>query len=185
MRAIICQLKPCVTLHSEELLDSEPLFHQPLQPRFVENIEGKFFVGKHSQCRPFGACDQFGSFFHRQVGILSEDRPYHADHHLQASDLFSFLLFFTQITILPHPVRIFHTAPDRSLLRASRGRARRTGQHANRLTPVVLIVTAAVPESNSPGSAKAGHTNEPSGGNRSARHACPIAYWLTQNTPNP
>jgi hypothetical protein len=95
MRAIICQPTACQRLRIDELLDPEPLFHQALQPRFVENIEGEFFVGKHSQRCSFRASDQFGSFFHRQVGILSEDRRHHADHHLQASDLFSFLLFFT------------------------------------------------------------------------------------------
>jgi hypothetical protein len=100
-----------------ELLNPEPFLHQPLQPWFVENIEGEFFVGEHGQRRPFGACHKFGSFFHRQVGILSEDRRHHADHHLQASDLFSFLLFLIRVAILLHPVRIFHTAPDRSLPR--------------------------------------------------------------------
>lgn len=70
----------------------EPLVHQPLQARFVEDVIGEFFIREHRQSGPFGSCNEFRGFFNGEVRVLADNRHYHADHDLQTAYLLRFLV---------------------------------------------------------------------------------------------
>ena len=55
------------------LLQPKAFLHQPLQSWLIEEIEGEFFVGEHGKGGALGSGGQFGRFFHREVGVLSDD----------------------------------------------------------------------------------------------------------------
>ena len=67
------------------LLQPEAFIHQPLQPRTVENIVGKFFVREHAESGAAGIRGHLRRLFQRQIGILADHRHHHAHHHLQAA----------------------------------------------------------------------------------------------------
>jgi hypothetical protein len=71
-------------IDGDALLQAEAFVHQALQARAVENIVGKFFVGKHAQRGAAGVRGYFRRLFEGEIGILANHRHHHAHHHLQA-----------------------------------------------------------------------------------------------------
>jgi hypothetical protein len=71
-------------IDGDALLQAEAFIHQPLQARAVENIVGKFFVGKHAQGGAAGVRGYFGRLFEGQIGVLAYYRHHHAHHDLEA-----------------------------------------------------------------------------------------------------
>ena len=80
------------------LLQAEAFVHQPLYARAVEDIVGKLFVGKHAQGGAPGIRGHFRRLFDCEVGVLADDRHYHAHHDLEAPQSSS---FFRAIIVLP------------------------------------------------------------------------------------
>src|ERR1700686_3624047 len=74
------------TSMGDALLQAETFIHQALQARAVENIVGKFFVGKHDQRCAAGVRGYFRRLFEGQIGVLAYYRHNHAHHHLQSPE---------------------------------------------------------------------------------------------------
>lgn len=64
------------------LLQMEPLPHQPLQSRFIQDVVGEFFVGKHGEGGALCTSAKFRGFFDGEVRVLTDDRHHHIDHDL-------------------------------------------------------------------------------------------------------
>jgi len=79
------------------LLQTEAFVHQALQSRLVEDVIGKFFVGKHGESRPLGTRSELRRFFYGEVFILTDHRHHHAHHQLQATNIFGLLVGVTQV----------------------------------------------------------------------------------------
>jgi hypothetical protein len=93
------------------LLQAEALVHQSLQARFIQDVVGELFVGKHRQRGALGARHQLGSFFNREVRVLTDHGHHHADHNLQTADIACLLLSFAPICRLSTTFQTTHEAP--------------------------------------------------------------------------
>jgi len=80
-------------------LQMESFPHQPLQPGFVEDVVGEFFIGEHGERGAFGSRDQLRRLFNCEVRVLADHGHHHADNDLQAADLYCFLLDFTALRV--------------------------------------------------------------------------------------
>jgi hypothetical protein len=123
------------------LLQAEALVHQSLQARFIQDVVGELFVGKHRQRGALGARHQLGSFFNREVRVLTDHGHYHADHNLQTADIACLLLSFAPICRLSTTFQTTHEAPK--LLSVPLDVPRH-----ERVAPFEVIVAAKRPERN-------------------------------------